>query len=82
MRCRLSHLMIALAIVVMKQADVAQKHQQDMQDWQRRGAGGIVSTIDASAGTILLDVNLPGTPGPPGDAEGIPGFVSFQSAMR
>src|SRR5579864_2545455 len=31
----------ASTIVVMKQADVAQKQQHDREDWQKRGAGGI-----------------------------------------
>lgn len=49
--------LMALAIVVMKQGDVAQKQQQDMQDWQKRGTGGIVTAIDAAAGTVTVDVN-------------------------
>ena len=49
--------MIALAIVVMKQGDVAQKQQQEMQDWQKRGTGGIVTAVDAAAGTVTVDVN-------------------------
>ena len=36
----------ASTIVVMKQADVAQKQQHDREDWQKRGTGGIVSAID------------------------------------
>jgi hypothetical protein len=48
---------IALAIVVMKQGDVAQKQQQEMQDWQKRGTGGIVTAVDAAAGTVTVDVN-------------------------
>jgi len=46
----------ATSIVVMKQADVAQKQQHDLQDWQRRGAGGIVSSIDAASGAITVAV--------------------------
>lgn len=46
----------ATSIVVMKQADVAQKQQHDLQDWQRRGAGGIVSAIDAAGGAITVAV--------------------------
>ncbi|MFI5103682.1 MAG: DUF5666 domain-containing protein [Terriglobales bacterium] len=49
--------MIALAIVVMKQGDVAQKQQQEMQDWQKRGTGGIVTAVDSAAGTVTVDVN-------------------------
>ena len=46
----------ATTIVVMKQADVAQKQQHDREDWQKRGTGGIVSAIDAAAGTLTVSV--------------------------
>ena len=46
----------ATTIVVMKQADVAQKQQHDREDWQKRGTGGIVSAIDAAAGTFTVSV--------------------------
>jgi hypothetical protein len=46
----------ATTIVVMKQADVAQKQQHDREDWQKRGAGGIVSAIDAAAGTFTVSI--------------------------
>jgi hypothetical protein len=47
---------VAATIVVMKAADVAQKQQQDLQDWQKRGVGGIVSAIDASTGSMTVAV--------------------------
>jgi co-chaperonin GroES (HSP10) len=46
----------ATSIVVMKQSDVAQKQQHDIQDWQRRGGGGIVSAIDMPSETITVAV--------------------------
>jgi co-chaperonin GroES (HSP10) len=46
----------ATTIVVMKQADVAQKQQHDREDWQKRGTGGIVSAIDPAAGTFTVSV--------------------------
>ncbi len=46
----------AATIVVMKQADVAQKQQHDREDWQKRGTGGIVNAIDPAAGTIKVAV--------------------------
>jgi hypothetical protein len=46
----------ATSIVLMKQADVAQKQQHEREDWQRRGAGGIVSAIDPAAGVITVSV--------------------------
>jgi Domain of unknown function (DUF5666) len=46
----------AISIVVMKQADVAQKQQHEREDWQRRGAGGIVGAIDPASGVITVSV--------------------------
>jgi hypothetical protein len=46
----------ASTIVVMKQADVAQKQQHDREDWQKRGAGGIVNAIDSAAGSFTISV--------------------------
>jgi hypothetical protein len=40
--------------VLMKQSDVAQHQQTEMRDWQRRGAGGIVSAINPAEGTITI----------------------------
>lgn len=47
---------VATSIVVMKKTDVAQKQQQEREDWQKRGAGGIVSKIDAASGAITVAV--------------------------
>jgi len=49
--------LVAASIVVMKQADVAQKQQHERDDWQKRGTGGIVSALDAVGGTINVAVN-------------------------
>jgi hypothetical protein len=46
----------ATTIVVMKQADVAEKQQHDREDWQKRGTGGIVSAIDPATGTFTVSV--------------------------
>jgi Domain of unknown function (DUF5666) len=46
----------ALQIMVMTKSDVAQKQQQDLQDWQKRGVGGIVSAIDPAAGSVTVAV--------------------------
>jgi len=45
----------ALQVVAIKQADVALKQQNDREDWQRRGVGGLVKSIDAGTGVILLN---------------------------
>ena len=44
----------ALQIVAIKQSDVAAKQQKDREDWQRRGVGGLVKSVDAAAGVIVL----------------------------
>ncbi len=44
----------ASSMIVMKQSDVASRQQQEMQEWQRRGAGGIVRSVDPSSGTITI----------------------------
>jgi hypothetical protein len=44
----------ALQVVAMKQADVAMKQQKDRDEWQRNGVGGLVKSVDTSAGVISL----------------------------
>ncbi len=44
----------ALAVIVMKQADVSAKHKQESEDWQKRGVGGLVTNVDAPAGTVTI----------------------------
>ena len=56
--------MTAAIIIVMKQADVASKHEQESEDWQKRGVGGLVTSVDASAGTITISLG-PGSNGSP-----------------
>ncbi len=48
------HSIAAGVVVVMKQSDVAAKHEKDREDWQKRGAGGLVSAIDPAAGNITI----------------------------
>jgi hypothetical protein len=44
----------ALQVITVKAADVAQKQQKDREDWQRNGVGGLVKSVDASGGVIVL----------------------------
>jgi hypothetical protein len=44
----------ALQIIAIKQADLALKQQTDREDWQRRGVGGLVKSIDAASGDLVL----------------------------
>jgi co-chaperonin GroES (HSP10) len=44
----------ASRVILMKSTDIAQKHQMEQADWQKRGTGGIVSSIEAGAGTLTV----------------------------
>ncbi len=44
----------ALQVIAIKQEDVAAKQQKDREDWQRRSVGGLVKSVDAASGTIVL----------------------------
>ncbi len=46
----------ATAVIVMKQSDVSAKKQQEQEDWQKRGIGGLVSEVDPAAGTVTISV--------------------------
>jgi Domain of unknown function (DUF5666) len=45
---------LASSIILMKHSDIQQKQQQEEQDWQKRGVGGLVKTVDPAAGIITL----------------------------
>ena len=44
----------AAQIIAVKQEELAQKQQKDREDWQKRGVGGLVKSVDPAAGTITL----------------------------
>jgi hypothetical protein len=44
----------ALRIIAMKQSDLALKQQKDREDWQRRGVGGLVKSVDSVGGVVVL----------------------------
>jgi hypothetical protein len=44
----------ALQIVAMKKTDIAQRQQQEQEEWQRNGTGGLVKSVDPAAGVVLL----------------------------
>jgi len=48
--------MAAGAVIVMKQSDVAATQQQQREDWQKRGIGGLVSAVDPAAKTVTISV--------------------------
>ncbi len=46
----------ASRVILMKSGDIAQKHEAEQADWQKRGTGGIVSAVDAGSGALTVSV--------------------------
>ncbi|MGB8750957.1 MAG: hypothetical protein WCD06_04095, partial [Candidatus Sulfotelmatobacter sp.] len=45
---------VASTVVVMKHSDLEARHQQDLQDWQKRGVDGLAKVVDPAAGTVTI----------------------------
>ncbi len=46
----------ASRVILMKSSDIAQKHEAEQGDWQKRGTGGIVNSVDAGSGAVTVSV--------------------------
>jgi hypothetical protein len=44
----------ATTVIAMREADIAKEHQAEEADWERRGLGGIVKSVDTAAGTVTI----------------------------
>jgi len=51
----------AASVIVMKGSEIAAKQQQEREDWQKRGIGGLVTAVDAGAGTIAVSTSTLGS---------------------
>ncbi len=51
----------ATMLVAIKSADIAQKQEQEREDWQKHGAGGLVKAVDPAAGTVTISTGVGGT---------------------
>ncbi|MFI5116494.1 MAG: DUF5666 domain-containing protein [Terriglobales bacterium] len=45
---------LAATAIVMKKADIAAKQEQDREEWQKHGVGGVVKAVDARTETIKI----------------------------
>jgi hypothetical protein len=45
---------VALRVIAMKKADIAQRQAKEREEWQRHGVGGLVKSVDAANGTITI----------------------------
>ena len=46
----------ALEIIVISHSDLEAHKEQDRQDWQKRGLGGLVSSVDPATGTVTISI--------------------------
>ena len=44
----------ALRIIAIKAEDVAAKQRKEAEEWQKNGVGGLVKSVDAATGTIVI----------------------------
>jgi hypothetical protein len=51
----------ATTLVAIKGADIAQKQAQEREDWQKRGTGGLVKSVDPAAGTVTVSTGPGGS---------------------
>ena len=51
---------VAAVIIAMKSSDVQAKQEQERQDWQKRGIGGLISAVDPTSGTITISFTTAG----------------------
>jgi hypothetical protein len=52
--------LLAVSVIAMKKADLAEKHAHERAEWQRNGVGGLVTAVDAAAGTLQIDTSALG----------------------
>jgi hypothetical protein len=48
--------LVPSTVVVMKRADLDAQHEQERQDWQKRGVDGLAKAVDPTAGTVTITV--------------------------
>jgi uncharacterized membrane protein YgcG len=52
--------MLAVSVIAMKKADLAEKHAHEREEWQKHGVGGLVSAVDPDAGTVTISTSALG----------------------
>jgi hypothetical protein len=53
---------VAGTVVAIKKEALAQKQLRELQDWQRRGTGGLVKSVDPTSGDVVIGVMSPNGP--------------------
>jgi hypothetical protein len=47
---------LALEVIAMARTDLEARRQEEQQDWQKRGMGGLVTAVDAATSTVTITV--------------------------
>jgi len=53
--------LLATAAIVMSKVDIGRKQEAERADWQKRGVGGLVSSVDPATSTITISTTALGT---------------------
>jgi Domain of unknown function (DUF5666) len=51
---------LALSVIAMKKADIAEKQSREREEWQKHGFGGLVDSVDPAGGTISVALPFAG----------------------
>jgi hypothetical protein len=46
----------AVSVIAMKKADITEKQAHEREEWQKHGTGGLVSSVDPAANTIVVSL--------------------------
>ncbi len=52
--------LLAVSVIAMKKADIAEKQKHEREEWQRHGVGGLVTAVEPSAGSLTIDTSALG----------------------
>ena len=52
--------LLAVSVIAMKKADLAEKHAHEREEWQKHGAGGLVTAIDPATGAVTISTSALG----------------------
>lgn len=51
---------LALSVVAMKKADIADRRAHDREEWQKHSVGGLVTSVDPTSGSITISTTVAG----------------------
>ncbi len=52
--------LLAVSVIAMKKADLAEKHAHERDEWQKHGVGGLVNAVDPAAGVVTISTSALG----------------------